>query len=137
MDALTNGRGERNDWTNFLVDTFGLAKLLEADTRTLSGGEKQRLVLARALLARPEFLLLDEPTSALDFRWNPRVAAIIRAVAQSGMGILVVSHSRTLLDISDRLTFMFGGRVLERGAPREVLQNPSTDQLRSFLEARD
>jgi putative ABC transport system ATP-binding protein len=94
---------------------------LSASTSTLSGGEQQRLALARALAVEPDVLLLDEPTSALDERAAQAVDAVIRSLVTDGMTVVLVSHDLDrVLGVADHVLVLDQGRLVERGGPGDV-----------------
>jgi putative ABC transport system ATP-binding protein len=94
---------------------------LDASTATLSGGEQQRLALARALAVAPDVLLLDEPTSALDERAAQAVDAVIRALVADGLTVVLVSHDLDrVINVADHVLVLDQGRLVERGGPGEV-----------------
>ena len=101
----------------------GVWELRERRVWELSGGEKQRVVLARALAQQPEFLLLDEPTTHLDLRFQVEILRHVRDQAREGVGALVVLHDLNLAARAcDRIALLAGGRLEAVGVPREVLQ---------------
>jgi ABC-type oligopeptide transport system ATPase subunit len=102
-----------------------------------SGGQKQRLAIARALAARPSLLVADEPISALDASTQTSVAALMRdLVAEAGAGMLFISHDLAVVRrIADRTHVMFGGRVLESGPTAEVWAAPRHPYTRALLAA--
>ena len=100
----------------------------------LSGGQKQRVAIARALAMEPEVLLFDEPTSALDPEMVGEVLAVMRALAASGMTMLVVTHEMAFArDVSSQVVFMADGRICESGAPDAFFSSPSQPRTREFL----
>jgi general L-amino acid transport system ATP-binding protein len=102
----------------------------------LSGGEQQRVAIARALCMAPKIMLFDEPTSALDPEMIQEVLDIIVDLADSGMTMLCVTHEmRFARRIADRLVFMDRGEIVERGTPDQVFDRPSSERLRTFLQA--
>jgi putative ABC transport system ATP-binding protein len=108
-----------------LVDLLGrvsLAELdLDRDTATLSGGEQQRLALARSLAVEPDVLLLDEPTSALDASSARAVDAIIRSLVDAGLTVVLVSHDLgRVTGVADHVLVLDHGRLVERGGPTDV-----------------
>jgi ABC-type multidrug transport system fused ATPase/permease subunit len=100
----------------------GLHGYLPARGRTLSGGQAQRLRLARALLADPEVLILTEPTSAVDAHTEARIARRLRA-AREGRATVVITTSPLLLDAADRVAFLRDGRVAATGHHRDLLSS--------------
>jgi polar amino acid transport system ATP-binding protein len=101
----------------------------------LSGGLRQRVVLARAFALRPRALLLDEVTSALDPEWTDRVRHIVREFADKGGAVISVSHRFNLIRrLSDWVAYMSGGEIVEQGRPEHVLDSPKDAGLRIFLE---
>ncbi|MFN8130597.1 MAG: amino acid ABC transporter ATP-binding protein [Solirubrobacteraceae bacterium] len=112
----------------------GLADKRDAYPAQLSGGQQQRVAIARALAMDPKLMLFDEPTSALDPELVDEVLDTMRALADSGMTMVVVTHEIGFArEVGDTLVFMDGGVVVESGAPREVLANPQHQRTRSFL----
>jgi ABC-type multidrug transport system fused ATPase/permease subunit len=99
----------------------GLSSLVEERGRAFSGGQRQRLVLARAVLADPEVLVLVEPTSAVDAHTEARVAQRLRT-ARAGRTTLVTTASPLLLELCDRVAFLTGGQVVTEGTHRELLR---------------
>ncbi len=115
------------------LNAVGLADKENAYPRQLSGGQQQRVAIARALAMRPKLMLFDEPTSALDPELVGEVLATIERLAAGGMTMIVVTHELHFArDVASNMLFMADGRVVERGPPRKLLENPSTDRLRAF-----
>ena len=109
------------------TDTGGLAG---RRVETLSGGELQRVVFARALAQEPAYLLLDEPTSHLDLRYQVDLLRYARAQAAAGVGVLLVIHDLNLAARScDRLALLDGGRLAAAGTPREVLVAATVERV--------
>ncbi|QDC10575.1 ATP-binding cassette domain-containing protein [Oceanicola sp. D3] len=100
----------------------------------LSGGQQQRAAIARALAMEPEALLFDEPTSALDPELEQEVVKVIKALAEEGRTMILVTHDmRMARDVSDHVLFLHKGLVEEEGAPGELFGAPKSERLRQFL----
>lgn len=108
----------------------GVWELSERPVERLSGGEQQRVVLARALAQRPHVLLLDEPTSHLDLRYQTEVLVALRAAARHGVGVLLVLHDLNLAArVCDRITLLSDGRVDAEGSAAEVLSQRRLERV--------
>lgn len=117
-----------------LLEQVGLASKSGQYPAQLSGGEQQRVAIARGLAMEPQLMLFDEPTSALDPELVGDVLAVMKDLARSGMTMVVVTHELAFArEVGDALTFMDGGLVVERGAPRAVLSAPSEKRTQEFL----
>ncbi len=117
-----------------LLDRVGLADKVHAYPNQLSGGQQQRVAIARALAMEPKLMLFDEPTSALDPELVGEVLDAMRALAEDGMTMVVVTHEMGFArEVGDSLVFMDGGVVVEAGKPRDVLANPQHERTRLFL----
>jgi len=114
----------------------GIAEKADAWPAQLSGGQQQRAAIARALCMEPRALLFDEPTSALDPELEQEVVRVIKALADEGRTMLLVTHDMKLAaDCSDHVIFLHQGRIEEQGPPTELFGNPKSDRLRGFLSA--
>ena len=117
-----------------LLDRVGLKDRAESYPAQLSGGQKQRIAIVRALAMKPKLMLFDEPTSALDPEMVGEVLAVMRALAASGMTMLVVTHEMAFArDVSSQVVFMADGRICESGAPDAFFSSPSQPRTREFL----
>ncbi len=117
-----------------LLGKVGLGTKADAYPAQLSGGQQQRVAIARALAMEPKLMLFDEPTSALDPELVGDVLAVMRDLAQAGMTMLVVTHEMGFArEVADQLVFMADGVVVERGDPREMLENPRHERTQAFL----
>jgi polar amino acid transport system ATP-binding protein len=100
----------------------------------LSGGQQQRIAIARALAQQPKLLLFDEPTSALDPELVGEVLTVIRRLADEGMAMVLVTHEIAFArEVADRIIFMDGGRIVEQGPAKALLDNPQSTRLKRFL----
>ena len=116
------------------LEKVGMAPYIHAKPRQISGGQKQRVAIARALAMDPEVLLFDEPTSALDPEMVGEVLSVMRALADSGMTMLVVTHEMAFArDVSSHVVYMNQGVICEEGTPEDVFGNPQRQETREFL----
>jgi tungstate transport system ATP-binding protein len=117
-----------------LLTRVGLAALADRPARKLSGGEQQRLALARALARDPEILLLDEPTASLDPAATKAVEDIVRAVAASGVKIVMATHDiGQARRLAGEVVFLARGRLVERAGAVAFFGSPATTEARAFL----
>jgi len=117
-----------------LLARVGLAEKADAYPDNLSGGQQQRVAIARALAMRPKVMLFDEPTSALDPEMVGEVLDVMRALANEGRAMVIVTRERGFArEVGARLLFVDEGRIIESGAPREVFEHPKEERTRSFL----
>ncbi len=114
----------------------GIADKADAYPAHLSGGQQQRAAIARALAMEPEVLLFDEPTSALDPELVGEVLQVMRALAEEGRTMIVVTHEMGFArEVSSRVLFLHEGRIEEDGAPDKVFSNPRSERFRQFIAA--
>jgi polar amino acid transport system ATP-binding protein len=119
-----------------LLDKVGIGDKADAWPAMLSGGQQQRAAIARALCMEPRALLFDEPTSALDPELEQEVVKVIKALADEGRTMILVTHDmRLAADVSDHVIFLHKGKVEEEGPPARLFGAPQTDRLRGFLSA--
>ena len=101
----------------------------------LSDGQQQRVAIARALAMKPKILFFDEPTSALDPEITAGILKVLRQLAEEKMTMVIVTHEIAFArSVSDRVIFMDGGYIIEEGKPEDVIDNPSNDRTRAFLQ---
>lgn len=116
------------------LEKFGLAALAKRPARVLSGGEQQRLTLARAWLLNPAVLFLDEPTSALDPAAIKAVEDAVNEFHQSGTRIVMTTHDvHQAKRLADDVLFMYGGQVLEHTPAERFFDAPTSSQARAFI----
>lgn len=112
----------------------GMAPYIKAKPHQLSGGMKQRVAIARALAMEPEAILFDEPTSALDPEMVGEVLQVMRALAQEGLTMIIVTHEMAFArDVSTRTIFMDHGYVVEEGPPAQLFNAPTQERTKLFL----
>ena len=117
-----------------LLDRVGLGDRADSYPGQLSGGQKQRVAIVRALCMEPEVMLFDEPTSALDPEMVGEVLDVMKALAQQGMTMVVVTHEMGFArEVSNRVMFLDGGVIAEEGTPEEIFNNPKCERLQTFL----
>ena len=138
-EGLIIGRKMPKDQANALgmrmLQKVGMADRADSYPNQLSGGQQQRVAIARALATDPEIILFDEPTSALDPELTGEVLAVMRALAQEGMTMLVVTHEMNFAkNVSSKVVFMEGGVVVEESDPTAFFQNPKQERARAFLK---
>ncbi len=117
------------------LEMVGLADKGHLYPAELSGGQKQRVAIARALAMDPEVLLLDEPTSALDPELIGEVIAVIRALANKGMTMILATHQIGLIrNLAHEILFMEQGLIVERGTPGELLSRGNPSRTQGFCD---
>jgi polar amino acid transport system ATP-binding protein len=117
-----------------LLKKVGLAERADYYPAQLSGGQQQRVAIARALAMEPEVMLFDEPTSALDPQLRDEVLNVMRALAEEGMTMIVVTHEMGFArEMADRIIFFDRGLIAEEGPPEQVFTEPKHERTREFL----
>lgn len=138
MEGLTvvqkRPKDEARELAEKALSWVGLPDKLNSWPSQLSGGEQQRVSIARAVALEPEVILFDEPTSALDPELVGGVLEVIKKVAESGITMMVVTHEMKFAqDVADKVVFMDGGYVVETGTPDEIFKNPKEERTKKFL----
>lgn len=132
METLPAAYPQRSSTLEETLREFGLEKLARAKAFTLSGGERRRLEIARAMVSQPEFILLDEPFTGIDPIAIEELQKIMKSLREKGMGVLVTDHSvRETLKIVDRAYIIDKGKILKEGTPGELVM--SEEVRRSYL----
>lgn len=117
-----------------LLSRFGLSDHGHKFPRELSGGQYQRIAIARAVAARPRLLLLDEPTSALDPEYTNEVLGMIYELKQSGVRFVIVTHEMGFAKRScEKVMMMEDGGIAEYGLSQKLLEKPQTEAMRNFI----
>lgn len=118
-----------------LLTKVGLADKANVYPSRLSGGQKQRVAIVRALAMEPKVMLFDEATSALDPEMVGEVLGVMKALANDGMTMVVVTHEMGFArEVGQRVVFMAGGVIVEEGTAEEVLLHPKNERLKNFLD---
>jgi len=134
--VLHRGRKEADERSKQLLDRVGLTDKAQEYPSRCSGGQQQRIAIARALALDPRVMLFDEPTSALDPELGLEVLAVMRELVAEGMTMVVVTHEMQFAkDVSDHLVVMADGAILEEGSPTDVFRSPANERTRKFLRA--
>ena len=128
------GRGERRARGDEALERFGLTGLAERPARLLSGGEQQRLAIARAWALKPQVLFLDEPTSALDPAATNAIEEMIAAIHAEGVKIVMTTHDLgQARRIADEVLFLHHGQLLEHTPAARFFDQPRTEQAQAFV----
>jgi len=118
-----------------LLESVGLEEKADAYPRQLSGGQMQRVAIARSLAMDPDIMLFDEPTSALDPEMIGEVLGVMKRLAYDGMTMLIVTHEMNFArEVANRVIFMDDGLIVEEGAPAEIFNNPREARTKKFLD---
>ena len=117
-----------------MLDKVHMSHKRDQYPEKLSGGQQQRVAIARSLAQEPKLMLFDEPTSALDPELVGEVLKVIHELADEGRTLVLVTHEIDFAkDVSDEVIFLDEGKIAAHGHPRDVLENPRQERLRSFL----
>jgi ABC-type polar amino acid transport system ATPase subunit len=134
-EVLGRSAGEARQRGAALLERVGLGHKADAYPDNLSGGQQQRVAIARALAMDPAVMLFDEPTSALDPELVGEVLDVMRALADDGMTMMVVTHEmRFARRAADRVVLLADGGIAEQGPPEQVLDAPTSERGRAFLQ---
>jgi octopine/nopaline transport system ATP-binding protein len=134
--VLKRPRAETVEYAESLLQKVGIAEKRDEYPVRLSGGQQQRVAIARALAMMPQVLLLDEITSALDPQLVGEVLTVIRALAEEGRTMILVTHEMKFArEVSNRVIFLDDGVICEAGPPQTIFDCPQSDRLRAFLSA--
>lgn len=130
LETLPLGRSERKKRLESLLEELKISHLANSKAYTLSGGERRRLEITRALVTNPSFILLDEPFSGIDPIIVGEAQEIIRDLKRKGLGILLTDHNvRETLAITDRAYLIADGRILISGTAQELIDNPKAREI--------
>ena len=134
--VLKRSRRDANAISMDLLKRVGLAEKAEQFPNRCSGGQQQRIAIARALALEPKLMLFDEPTSALDPELGIEVLNVMRELAQSGMTMIVVTHEMHFAEsVSNRVVIMADGRIIEQGPSAQIMRAPQNERAQKFLRA--
>jgi polar amino acid transport system ATP-binding protein len=134
--VLGRSRKDANRRSLELLARVGLEDKADQYPARCSGGQQQRIAIARALALEPQIMLFDEPTSALDPELGLEVLAVMQELARSGMTMIVVTHEMNFAEtVSDRVIIMADGKIIEEGPSKQVMRNPQSERAKRFLKA--
>jgi len=130
LEFMPISEGERRTRLEGMLEELGLSHLADSPAYTLSGGERRRVEIARALVTEPKFMLLDEPFSGVDPKAVEELQLIIRQLKERGLGVLITDHSvRETLTVTDRSYIIHEGKVMISGTAQELVDNPRAREL--------
>ena len=128
-------KSEKEDRVNKLLEEFSVTKLRDNSGQSLSGGERRRVEIARALAANPKFILLDEPFAGVDPISVGEIKEIILHLRDRGIGVLITDHNvRETLDVCEKSYIVNAGQIIAKGTAQEVLSN---DKVKSVYLGKD
>ena len=124
LETMAIGKIERNRRAEDLIERFSLTEVVNSQARFLSGGERRKLEIARAMVTNPSLILLDEPFSGVDPIAVEELQSEIRRLVASGVSILITDHNvERTLEVADKAYIMDHGKVIAEGSPKDIIQN--------------
>ncbi len=130
LEVVESNKKRREADLDALLEEFNIARLRKTPSIALSGGERRRLEIARALATRPSYMLLDEPFAGIDPIAVGDIQALVRHLTQRGIGVLITDHNvRETLGLTDRAYIIYSGEVLMEGETEDIVNNPEVRRL--------
>ena len=124
LETMSITSAECNERANVLIERFGLTEVRKSQARFLSGGERRKLEIARAMVTNPSLILLDEPFSGVDPIAVEELQEEIRHLVSSGVSILITDHNvERTLEVADKAYIIDHGKVIGQGCPRDIIQD--------------
>jgi lipopolysaccharide export system ATP-binding protein len=130
LEVVEQDRRRREADLNALLDEFEIARHRKTPSIALSGGERRRVEIARALASRPNYMLLDEPFAGIDPKAVVDIQRLVRRLTNRGIGVLITDHNvRETLDLTDRSYIIYSGQVLMEGRKDDIVNDPEVRRL--------
>jgi lipopolysaccharide export system ATP-binding protein len=130
LEVVEPSKKKREAELNSLLDEFNIARLRKTPSIALSGGERRRVEIARALATRPNYMLLDEPFAGIDPIAVGDIQDLVRHLTNRGIGVLITDHNvRETLGLTDRAYIVYAGEILTEGSPDEIVNDPDVRRL--------
>ncbi len=130
LEVVEPSKKKREHELNSLLDEFNIARLRKTPSIALSGGERRRVEIARALATRPNYMLLDEPFAGIDPIAVGDIQDLVRHLTNRGIGVLITDHNvRETLGLTDRAYIVYAGEILTEGNPDEIVNDPDVRRL--------
>ena len=130
LEVVEPNRKKREHQLDELLDEFNITRLRKSPSIALSGGERRRVEIARALATRPNYMLLDEPFAGIDPIAVGDIQDLVRHLTNRGIGVLITDHNvRETLGLTDRAYIVYAGEILTEGSPEEIVANPDVRRL--------
>jgi len=130
LELVEPKRRARKEQLDRLLEEFNITRLRKSPSLALSGGERRRCEIARALASRPSFMLLDEPFAGIDPKAVVEIQKLVRHLTNRGIGVLITDHNvRETLDLTDRSYIIYSGEVLMEGRQDDIVNDPQVRAL--------
>ena len=130
LEVVEPSRKKREQQLDSLLDEFNITRLRKSPSIALSGGERRRVEIARALATRPNYMLLDEPFAGIDPIAVGDIQDLVRHLTNRGIGVLITDHNvRETLGLTDRAYIVYAGQILTEGSPDEIVNDPDVRRL--------
>jgi len=130
LEVVEPNKKKREAELNSLLDEFNITRLRKSPSIALSGGDRRRVEIARALATRPNYMLLDEPFAGIDPIAVGDIQDLVRHLTNRGIGVLITDHNvRETLGLTDRAYIVYAGEILTEGSPEEIVSDPDVRRL--------
>lgn len=130
LEGHVKGKKAQKERLDELLEEFSITHIRDSDALALSGGERRRVEIARALAANPTFMLLDEPFAGVDPIAVGEIQGLVKQLTNKGIGVLITDHNvRETLGLVDRAYIIHGGQVMIQGQPKDITSNPEARRV--------